>query len=475
MCYHLNFNNRIMSKKQNLSILSPENYIRQRARNLPIYKCFINESWRRDSLAHITIARKHINNNITFCAYLVDLQCLGVKDTYYRFNALEDEFYEFHEQASAGFNVIEADYNLVHNIIHAGWEFGESIGFAPHKDFLSVTQYMLDEDTDDIPIIDVHCGDADGKPFFIQGPLESDMEADRIVRELRKNVGEGNFNFVLDGEDDSFEDAYDEDHDDLYCDIRSEYEENSYDENVRAFLELSNIVEYGGSGFEGTDVSDDQLIRLEALSDIICEELVDDDEVDAWMSLWYKDSLISFEASRDMIGISQDETFSEEDIEFVNGSKDPQSLESYIQARWGDVPFLHYLHLKKIEDPDTKNKQIAETLLQYPDYGLLKIEKSLLQVSVDPSGFVPDDFLCKAFFGDREEITPIEYTQLQFLRAIYLLNTNNYSGIEALYLYNGHDLEDLDRYDDIKSFNFFLLGARVSKLKDYLLSIESEG
>ena len=43
-----------MSKKQNQSpqILSPENYIRQRARNLPIFKCFVNEGWDEEGLAH---------------------------------------------------------------------------------------------------------------------------------------------------------------------------------------------------------------------------------------------------------------------------------------------------------------------------------------------------------------------------------------------------------------------------------------
>ena len=74
-----------MGKKQKQvpRILSPENYIRQRARNLPLFQCLVNEGWEEEGLVYATIARKHINGNITFCAYLVDLKCLGIKAVSY--------------------------------------------------------------------------------------------------------------------------------------------------------------------------------------------------------------------------------------------------------------------------------------------------------------------------------------------------------------------------------------------------------
>ncbi len=190
-----------MKKKQKQSpqILSPENYIRQRARNLPIFKCFVNDGWDEQGLAHVTISRKHVNGNITYCSYLVDLKCLGIKDTLYQFNVPEYEFDEYKDKLDDNLGMIESEYNLGHNIIHAGWEYAEEIGFEPHKDFLSITQYMLEEDSDKIPLIDIHCGGENGKPLFVQGPLEDDTMAGMIMNRLEKTLGAGNYDYVLGG------------------------------------------------------------------------------------------------------------------------------------------------------------------------------------------------------------------------------------------------------------------------------------
>ena len=71
---------------------SPENYIRTRARNLPIHECLITEEWEKAGMASVLIARKHSNGNITLGFYLVDIYCLGVKDTFYQFNIPETEY-----------------------------------------------------------------------------------------------------------------------------------------------------------------------------------------------------------------------------------------------------------------------------------------------------------------------------------------------------------------------------------------------
>jgi len=95
-----------MAKKQHLQILSPENYIRQRARNLPIFKCLVNEGWEEEGLAQLTISRRHINGNITYCSYLVDLKCLGVKDTFYDFNIPKAHFEQVVERMEQGYALV---------------------------------------------------------------------------------------------------------------------------------------------------------------------------------------------------------------------------------------------------------------------------------------------------------------------------------------------------------------------------------
>jgi len=127
-----------------IQMLSPENYIRKKARSLPIQECTINSSWEETNLAQISIARIHTNGNITCCFYLIDLLCLGVKDTHYIFNRSLLEYQEQMAAVDEKMPVQHVKYALVHNIILAGIEFAEEYGFKPHKDYTSITQFMLE-------------------------------------------------------------------------------------------------------------------------------------------------------------------------------------------------------------------------------------------------------------------------------------------------------------------------------------------
>lgn len=168
----------------------------------------------------------------------------------YEFNVPEYEFDEYKSKLDSGFVLFECEYNLVHNIIHAGWEYAEDIGFELHKDFLSITRYMLEEDKDEIPLIDIHCGGENGKPLFIQGPFEDNAMASLIISRLEKRLGAGNYDYVLGVNnpmsDGSYEDEEnnEDDDDDIWDDddFFDEYSRNSYKENAAIFLELTPIL-----------------------------------------------------------------------------------------------------------------------------------------------------------------------------------------------------------------------------------------
>lgn len=53
-----------------IQMLSPENYIRNKVRTLPIYECLVNSNWEKSKMVHVVIARRHTNGNITACFYL---------------------------------------------------------------------------------------------------------------------------------------------------------------------------------------------------------------------------------------------------------------------------------------------------------------------------------------------------------------------------------------------------------------------
>jgi hypothetical protein len=188
------------NKGKVVQMLSPENYIIQKARTLPLYECLINDDWEETGIANLAVARRHSNGNITAGMYLVDLKCLGVKNAAYWFNIYEHEYREILGHAQKTMEMIKIPYTLVHNIVFAGIEFAEEYGFRPHKDF-NVAQYILEEDTEAIELIDIECG-IKGKPAYFRGPLDDDAKEARVIAQLEKTAGPGNY--LLLGEDDDW-------------------------------------------------------------------------------------------------------------------------------------------------------------------------------------------------------------------------------------------------------------------------------
>lgn len=148
------------------SKLSPENYIRTKARNLPLGNCYINANWQSFGMATIIVIRKHTNGNFTVGVYLVDTFARGTKDTFYRFNIDKQSLDEIID--GTGSQLTIADYVLVHNIIYGANNFAEEHDFKISKEFRT-TQYILEEDDDNIELIEFEFGQ-NGEPLIIDSP-----------------------------------------------------------------------------------------------------------------------------------------------------------------------------------------------------------------------------------------------------------------------------------------------------------------
>lgn len=496
-----------MAKKQNPQILSPANYVRQRARSLPLFRCFINEEWEDSGMQHIIIARKHISGNITFCSYLVDTQCLGIKDSIFDFNIPEKDFEEHIDKVNlSGITLMEAGYDLVHNIIHAAWKFAEEIGFQPCKIFLSTTQYMLEED-DDIPYIEIHCGDEEGKPLYIQGELDDEAKANMIIRKLEKNVGIGNFDYFLKSdwdeeeeedwededdedwdEDDWDEDDWDENDEDdgWYEEEDEEWEEEDEEERERKKkIEYNNFynkfskssLEKNARAFLDFSAAMDELFKEEwspnvplfqALVDVLYKELTDKEEVSSWMEKWEHESAlytVSDAAYAEMLGLKGDEELSEEDTAHIRNIRNISELKRYVNKRWGETPFSLYLELTKMSDSPRKREKIKRALKKYPDHSFLRMQA--LSSNIPDEQSLEEAIGFKSIFHERKEITPDEFLQLIFTRMACFLHLNNLAGMESLTYFSEKELNETIG-DTFFRASFMMMKARVSLLRNYL-------
>ncbi|MDB5011804.1 MAG: hypothetical protein JWQ25_6, partial [Daejeonella sp.] len=193
-------------------LLSDESYIKSgKARKLEIHKCLINDDWQETGIAQVVVMREHINGNVTAGIFLVDLLCAGVKDSFFMFNVDENLFlYKFKQMQSESMqNIVTCDYVLAHNIIYGAIEFADDFNIKPCSEF-KITQMILEEDNDDVPLMDVDFG-RDGKPCLIGD--EDDPKTQYYLQRLRTYAGEGNFEFIAAIDD--FEEGEDKDEDDF--------------------------------------------------------------------------------------------------------------------------------------------------------------------------------------------------------------------------------------------------------------------
>jgi len=175
--------------------LSPKSII-YNARNYPIYECLIGSSWKKQGMANILLSRQQPDGNLIFGVYLVDIFCLGLKNTFCHANFSMSNYEKdlkvkiYQEQPP-----VECPVDLAHQIIYGAIDYASELGFNPQKDF-KLSKYILEERDKFGEITEVEFG-KDGKPFYISGP-DDDVQA--IMRKLEAKLGPDDFHFLCPGD-----------------------------------------------------------------------------------------------------------------------------------------------------------------------------------------------------------------------------------------------------------------------------------
>jgi len=158
----------------------------------PIYECLINPSWKEKGLANILISRHQPDGNIVFGTYLVDLFCLGLKDTFCNVNFTLSRYEkELKTRIYQDEKPIDCQISLAHHIIYGAIKYASKLDFKPQKDF-KMSKYILEGQNEIKESVSIEFG-KDGKPFFISGPND---DVELIIKKLERNVGKGNFGFI---------------------------------------------------------------------------------------------------------------------------------------------------------------------------------------------------------------------------------------------------------------------------------------
>ena len=166
-------------------------YLIKNAKDYPLFECLINTDWQDKGMAHIFLSRKQPNNKLILGVYLVDIFCLGLKNTFCNANLSMEEYQKLKLSLLEETAISSYSPGKACRVINGAIEYAKRIGFKPQKDF-DLSKYVLEGLQNNDYDLTLEFG-KDGKPLYIAGP-DDDFEA--IIETLRKNVGEDNFHFI---------------------------------------------------------------------------------------------------------------------------------------------------------------------------------------------------------------------------------------------------------------------------------------
>ncbi|SDL76755.1 Tetratricopeptide repeat-containing protein [Catalinimonas alkaloidigena] len=180
-----------LAKVRSMQSLSPEKYLKTRAREFPIKECLVSDEWAKNGIAAVIIARKQPSGYITFGTYLVDTFCLGLKQTIWGVNTPEAEYQMIVQQLRLVHDLRPCPYPLAHTLIWKGIDYADSLGFKPEKAF-NVSQYVL-EAREQVPFEPRVTFGHQGQPCYVVGPYD---KPERIIKQLERAVGADNFQVI---------------------------------------------------------------------------------------------------------------------------------------------------------------------------------------------------------------------------------------------------------------------------------------
>ena len=108
----------------------------------------------------MVVTRCHKQGTFTIGLYIVDMYCRGVQDSEYFFNKTQEELDDLLKTLSEPPILVleEIPYEVAHNLVYGAVAFAEEAGLDPNKTF-AMTQYVLEEDDDRIPLIEFEFGE----------------------------------------------------------------------------------------------------------------------------------------------------------------------------------------------------------------------------------------------------------------------------------------------------------------------------
>jgi len=183
-------------------------------REAPVAGCWVTEHWSdklgvtghadwpgtsspgsesgESGLVGVLVARD-TGSTVLACGFLVDVFCLGVKNTNGPKTMDRRKLPDFIRTFFSAWSYrppVPAPLEMARQIVFGAVDYARSLGFEPHPDFARGAALLGDwvEGSSDVTF------GQDGKPFYINGPRDDTYGT---MAKLRQMVGDGNFDYLV--------------------------------------------------------------------------------------------------------------------------------------------------------------------------------------------------------------------------------------------------------------------------------------
>ena len=143
----------------------------------------------------VVVSRFRGSDKVEVGLFLLDLYCLGVKNAAYTQLTVPEYDHDFLERVSRGEKLRKIEPCCARKLVEGAVDYAKWLGFSPHEDYKKASRVFGGISAQECA--EVFTYGKDGKPYYIQGPYETEAQAKRIMQMLELKCGSENFRYIL--------------------------------------------------------------------------------------------------------------------------------------------------------------------------------------------------------------------------------------------------------------------------------------
>lgn len=206
---------KLLTERRKVAVAESQISLATRMRRMagaPIHSCLVSELLTEIGKGYLVLARRAPDGRMAMATFLLDLYCVGVKDVILRVDEAS-EIERFIEALGEAEPMIATEPPRARKLLRDLVAWSRSIGLAPHPDYATAEPLFGDVSADSSD--ESFPFGKDGKPFLIPGPTDTPARTRKRIEALRRAVGDGGFDYMLEieGDDDLFGEDIDFDDD----------------------------------------------------------------------------------------------------------------------------------------------------------------------------------------------------------------------------------------------------------------------